>query len=370
MCQHLFNMSPFPKTAEEFLTGQILLIDKPLGWTSFDLVKKTKNLIRTKYNLKKIKVGHAGTLDPLATGLLIVCTGKFTKRISEIQEQNKVYTGEITLGGTTPSYDLETEVNTQYETSHITKKLIQDTALLFTGVIDQKSPIFSALKRDGERLYEKARRGESIEIEARKVSVHSFKITSILVGLFLGWAIFLLIFPDNELKEFFSNTFEIFSSIEIINQLPYPSPLSEENARATKTLIYFTLAGALTIYSCFTKNNKISNKLKIFFIFLYVASLISFKYGLGRSDASHIQSSTGLLLVVFSSLTLYYFFNLLNYLKFNLFLLNLKKINFVLILLIIFLQFDLYKLNHIVNFPDKLRTLIYAEDKEFLINNF
>jgi len=172
-------MSNFPETAEAFLSGQIFLIDKPLGWTSFDLVNKVKNLIRTKYNLKKIKVGHAGTLDPLATGLLIVCTGKFTKRISEIQEQNKVYTGEITLGGTTPSYDLETEVNTQYETSHITKKLIQDTALHFTGEIDQKPPIFSALKRRGERLYKKARRGESVEIEARKVSVHSFKITAI-----------------------------------------------------------------------------------------------------------------------------------------------------------------------------------------------
>ena len=172
-------MSNLPKTAEEFLAGQILLIDKPLGWTSFDLVKKVKNLIKKKYNLKKIKVGHSGTLDPLATGLLIVCTGKFTKRISEIQEQAKVYTGEITLGGTTPSYDLETEIDTQYETSHITKKLIQDMTLRFTGEIEQKPPIFSALKRDGERLYEKARRGESIEIETRKVNIHSFEITVI-----------------------------------------------------------------------------------------------------------------------------------------------------------------------------------------------
>ena len=172
-------MLNFPETAEEFLAGQIFLIDKPLGWTSFDLVKKVKNLIRTKYNLKKIKVGHAGTLDPLATGLLIVCTGKFTKRISEIQAQAKIYTGEITLGGTTPSYDLETKIDTRYEISHITERLIQDTILLFTGEIDQKPPIFSALKRDGERLYEKARRGESIEIESRKVSIHSFKITAI-----------------------------------------------------------------------------------------------------------------------------------------------------------------------------------------------
>ena len=172
-------MSNFPKTAEEFLAGQIFLIDKPLGWTSFDLVKKVKNLIRTKYNLKKIKVGHAGTLDPLATGLLIVCTGKFTKRISEIQGQAKVYTGEMTLGSTTPSYDLETEVDTRYETAHITKKLIQDAILHFTGDINQKPPIFSALKRGGERLYKKARRGENIKIKARTVSVHSFRITTI-----------------------------------------------------------------------------------------------------------------------------------------------------------------------------------------------
>jgi len=172
-------MAYFPASSEEFLSGQIFLIDKPLGWTSFDLVKKVKNLIRTKYNLKKIKVGHAGTLDPLATGLLIVCTGKFTKRISEIQGQAKVYTGEITLGSTTPSYDLETEIDAQYETSYITKKLIQDTALLFTGEIEQKPPIFSALKKDGERLYKKARRGEIIEIDPRKVSIYSFEITAI-----------------------------------------------------------------------------------------------------------------------------------------------------------------------------------------------
>jgi tRNA pseudouridine55 synthase len=172
-------MKSFPETVEDFLDGQILLIDKPLGWTSFDVVKKIKNLIRKKYNLKKIKVGHAGTLDPLATGLLIVCTGKFTKQISKIQNQEKKYTGDITLGETTPSYDLETEVDARYETSHITKELIQHTALLFTGEIDQKPPIFSALKKDGERLYKKARRGESIEIETRKISVHSFEITTI-----------------------------------------------------------------------------------------------------------------------------------------------------------------------------------------------
>jgi len=172
-------MENFPETVEDFLAGQILLINKPLGWTSFDVVKKIKNLIRTKYSLKKIKVGHAGTLDPLASGLLIVCTGKFTKRISELQGQAKIYTGDITLGGTTPSYDLETEVDVKFETNHISEELIKETTSQFTGEIDQKPPIFSALKRGGERLYEKARRGESIEIESRKVSVHSFGITSI-----------------------------------------------------------------------------------------------------------------------------------------------------------------------------------------------
>jgi len=171
-------MEKLPENVQDFLDGQILLINKPLGWTSFDVVKKIKNLIRTKYSLKKLKVGHAGTLDPLATGLLIVCTGKFTKQISELQGQAKVYTGDITLGGTTASYDLETEIDTEFETNHIFESLIKETTAQFIGDIDQKPPIFSALKRGGERLYEKARRGERFEIEARKVSVHSFDIKS------------------------------------------------------------------------------------------------------------------------------------------------------------------------------------------------
>ena len=171
-------MDNFPETVEDFLVGQILLINKPLGWTSFDVVRKIKNLIRTKYSIKKIKVGHAGTLDPLATGLLIVCTGKFTKLISKIQGQEKTYTGTITLGGTTPSYDLETEVDNNYETAHITEELIKESTTQFIGEIDQKPPIFSALKKGGERLYEKARRGETIEIESRKVTVREFTITS------------------------------------------------------------------------------------------------------------------------------------------------------------------------------------------------
>jgi tRNA pseudouridine55 synthase len=166
-------------SADKFLNGQILLINKPIGWSSFDVVKKVKYLIRKKYNLKKIKVGHAGTLDPLATGLLIVCTGKYTKKLSEIQKQSKIYTGTITLGAATPSYDLETKVDTNYKTSHITGELIHVTKKKFVGKIDQQPPIYSALKKGGERLYEKARRGEKVIIESRKVCVEQFNIISI-----------------------------------------------------------------------------------------------------------------------------------------------------------------------------------------------
>jgi tRNA pseudouridine55 synthase len=171
-------MESFPSSVDEFLTGQVLLIDKPLGWSSFDVVKKVRHLICKKYNLKKIKVGHAGTLDPLATGLLIVCTGKFTKRLSEIQGQEKIYTGTITLGGATPSYDLETEIDNNYESRHITESLVHQTTKQFIGEIDQKPPIFSAIKKDGERFYKKARRGEEIKIESRKVFVSQFNIIS------------------------------------------------------------------------------------------------------------------------------------------------------------------------------------------------
>ena len=172
-------MQNFPSSADEFLIGQIFPVNKPLGWSSFNVVKKVRYLIQKKYNLKKIKVGHAGTLDPLATGLLIICTGKFTKKISQIQSQEKTYSGIIKLGSTTPSYDLETTINKNYETSHITNKLIHETKKKFIGEIDQKPPIFSALKKDGERLYKKARRGDDIKIESRKVFVRSFDIISV-----------------------------------------------------------------------------------------------------------------------------------------------------------------------------------------------
>lgn len=167
-------------TAEAILEGQILLIDKPLNWSSFQAVNKLKYILKRKYELpKKFKIGHAGTLDPLATGLLIVCTGKFTKKITEIQGQAKEYTGTITLGATTPSYDLETEINETFPTEHITEALIRETTKQFVGEIDQKPPVFSAIKKDGIRLYEHARAGEEVEILSRKITIHEFEITRI-----------------------------------------------------------------------------------------------------------------------------------------------------------------------------------------------
>lgn len=172
-----FNRKPV--TAQDFQDGQVLQIDKPLNWTSFQAVNKLKWALKSKLGLKKIKIGHAGTLDPLATGLLLVCTGKFTKRIAELQGQEKEYTGTITVGATTPSYDLETEINETFPTEHITEELIHETVKQFLGEIDQRPPIFSALKKDGIRLYEHARNGEEVEIPTRKTVIHEFEITRI-----------------------------------------------------------------------------------------------------------------------------------------------------------------------------------------------
>lgn len=168
-----------PITPEEFTEGQIILLDKPLTWSSFQAVNKVKWSLKKHLALKKIKVGHAGTLDPLATGLLIVCTGKFTKRISELQGMEKEYTGTFYIGATTPSYDLETEVNATFPTGHITEELIHATLSQFLGEIDQKPPIFSAIKKDGKRLYEHARKGEEVEIAFRKTTIHEFELTRI-----------------------------------------------------------------------------------------------------------------------------------------------------------------------------------------------
>ena len=167
-------------TPEDYLNGQVLLIDKPLKWSSFQAVNKLKYLLINKLGLpKKFKIGHAGTLDPLATGLLIVCTGKFTKNISEIQGQAKEYTGTFCLGATTPSYDLETEINDTFSTEHITEASIYETVKQFLGEIDQKPPVFSAIKKDGIRLYEHARAGVEVEIASRKTVIHEFEITKI-----------------------------------------------------------------------------------------------------------------------------------------------------------------------------------------------
>ena len=166
-------------TEEDFKNGQVLLIDKPLTWTSFQAVNKIRWHIKQRFNLKKIKVGHAGTLDPLATGLLIICTGKQTKEINTYQGQIKEYTGTFTLGATTPSYDLETEVNETFSIEHITEDLLNQTTQKFIGDIEQKPPIFSAIKKDGKRLYELARKGETTEIKSRTVTVSEFEITKV-----------------------------------------------------------------------------------------------------------------------------------------------------------------------------------------------
>lgn len=165
------------KTTEDFQSGQVLLIDKPLKWTSFQVVNKLRWEIRQAFNIKKIKVGHAGTLDPLASGLLVICTGKMTKQIHVYQGQIKEYTGTIVLGSTTPSYDLETEINHTFSTDHISDALVKSTAQQFLGDITQIPPIFSAIKKEGKRLYEFARAGESVEIKSRTVHISEFEIT-------------------------------------------------------------------------------------------------------------------------------------------------------------------------------------------------
>lgn len=167
-------------TVETILSGQVLLIDKPLQWSSFQAVNKLKYEFKKAFPaLKKFKIGHAGTLDPLASGLLIVCTGKATKTIDQIQAQAKEYTGTFTLGATTPSYDLETEIDKTFSIDHITNELIIATTQQFLGEIDQKPPIFSAIKKEGVRLYEHARLGETIEIQSRKTTIYEFEITKI-----------------------------------------------------------------------------------------------------------------------------------------------------------------------------------------------
>lgn len=160
----------------DFQEGQLLLFDKPLYWTSFDLVKKVKNIIRNTYGYKKIKVGHAGTLDPLASGLMIICTGKYTKRISELQDRNKEYIATLHLGETTPSFDLETEVDGRFETGHINREDIGQALEHFRGEYLQVPPVFSAKNINGRRAYDYARKGIDVKMEAREVFFYELEL--------------------------------------------------------------------------------------------------------------------------------------------------------------------------------------------------
>ncbi|PKP43950.1 MAG: tRNA pseudouridine(55) synthase TruB [Bacteroidetes bacterium HGW-Bacteroidetes-12] len=183
---------------EKYLNGQYLLINKPIGWTSFDVVRKINYLLKNQLQIKKIKVGHAGTLDPLATGLLVVCTGKFTKKIDEIQAQKKEYTGIITLGATTPSFDLEKPFDAFFETNPISDEMIIEAATTFLGTQEQTAPIHSAKKIDGKRAYELAREGIEVVIKSNEITIDQFEITSIKRGKLLLSATSLI--ADDEAK--------------------------------------------------------------------------------------------------------------------------------------------------------------------------
>ncbi|KAA3631976.1 MAG: tRNA pseudouridine(55) synthase TruB [Bacteroidetes bacterium] len=162
-----------------FKSGTVLLVDKPIGWTSFDVVNKLRYAIKHRLGIRKIKVGHAGTLDPLATGLLIICTGKFTKKLNDFQGLPKTYTGTMKLGGTTPSFDAESEVNETFPIDHITPELVEETRKKFLGEQDQYPPIFSAVKVDGVPLYKRARKGQEAEIKSRRVIIYDFEISRV-----------------------------------------------------------------------------------------------------------------------------------------------------------------------------------------------
>lgn len=161
---------------QEFAAGSTILVDKPLGWTSFDVVNKLRWYLKRRLGVKKLKVGHAGTLDPLATGLLVICIGKHTKRIEELMGGEKAYTGTILLGKTTPSFDLETEFNKEHPTDHITADMLEAVRLSFLGEQDQVPPIFSAKQIDGKRAYDLARAGKEVEMKANKITISDFRI--------------------------------------------------------------------------------------------------------------------------------------------------------------------------------------------------
>jgi tRNA pseudouridine55 synthase len=160
----------------DFKAGELLLLNKPLYWTSFDLVKRVKGIILKKTNIRNIKVGHAGTLDPLATGLMIVCTGAFTKKIEQFTNLNKEYEADLMLGATTPSYDLETPIDQRYEISHISETLLNDALRSFTGTYNQKPPSFSAKFFNGKRAYELARKGRDVDLKLNLVSIYKLEM--------------------------------------------------------------------------------------------------------------------------------------------------------------------------------------------------
>ena len=169
-----YNIDSF--SSIDIKEGKVILIDKPINWTSFDVVKYIRKSLQHKFKIKKIKVGHAGTLDPLATGLLIICIGKQTKNISKFQDLAKTYTGKFKLGESTPSFDAETDVNEKFEYDHITINNLKKLANEFIGNSLQKPPIFSAIKKDGKRLYDYARENKEIEIDKREIQIYDFEI--------------------------------------------------------------------------------------------------------------------------------------------------------------------------------------------------
>lgn len=163
----------------DFKEGEVLLFDKPLGDSSFAIVNRARGIIRRKLQVRNIKVGHAGTLDPLATGLLVICTGKKTKTITSIQDAEKEYTGTITIGATTPSYDLESAVDKTFPIEHITEEMIRETAESFIGEYDQMPPIFSAKQVDGKRAYDLARKGKEVKLNPKRITIYEFEVTDI-----------------------------------------------------------------------------------------------------------------------------------------------------------------------------------------------
>ena len=160
----------------DFKNGEILAFDKPYGWTSFGLVAKVRYLLCRKLGVKKLKVGHAGTLDPLATGVLMICTGKATKRIEELQAHTKEYVATLKLGATTPSFDLEKPVDAEYPTEHITREMVEEVLARFVGTIEQVPPVFSACKVNGSRAYDLARKGEEVELKAKTLVIDEMEL--------------------------------------------------------------------------------------------------------------------------------------------------------------------------------------------------